>query len=267
MKKGNLIVLSILCITALMIWFSCNPLQPTNESNSTTFNVLDNSDQVKATGALIIYVSPSGSDTNDGLTASTPLYSLSLAAEWAVPGTTIYMASGTYNYKATVSLATTGTASQPIQILANNGKAVLNFSGWIPANETERGAARGIKVERTAQYWYIKGLEICYAPDNGCKCEGGHTTFEQCIFDNNGDGGLQIGLNKDTLSSNPDPENWAAYTTVKNCDAFRNADPATSYENADGFSAKLYCGKGNYFYGCRAWENCDDGWEIGRAHV
>ena len=26
-------------------------------------------------------------------------------------------------------------------------------------------------------------------------------------------------------------------------------------------SCKLYAGKGNRFYGCRAWENCDDGWD------
>jgi pectate disaccharide-lyase len=261
MKKGNLIFLSIFCITALMIWFSCNPLQTANTSTATTFNVLDNSDTIKATGALAIYVSPSGSDTNDGLTSSTPLYSLGIATQWAVAGTTIYVAAGTYNYNATVTLSAVGTASQPIQILATGGKAILNYSSWVPANETERGAARGIKVETTAQYWYLKGLEICYAPDNGCKCEGGHTTFEQCLFDHNGDGGLQIGLNKDTLSSNPDPEHYAAYTTVLNCDSTRNADVATGYENADGFSAKLYCGKGNYFYGCRSWENCDDGWD------
>jgi hypothetical protein len=112
-----------------------------------------------------------------------------------------------------------------------------------------------------AQYWVLKGLEIQYAPDNGIKCEGGHITFEQCVFHHNGDGGLQIGLNKDTFSTNPNPDYWAAYNTVINCDSYRNADPATSYENADGFSCKLYAGKGNYYYGCRAWENCDDGYD------
>ena len=53
----------------------------------------------------------------------------------------------------------------------------------------------------------------------------------------------------------------AAYNYVLNCDAYRNADPATGYENADGFSCKLYAGEGNHYYGCRAWENCDDGWD------
>ena len=72
---------------------------------------------------------------------------------------------------------------------------------------------------------------------------------------------MQIGLSKDDRSTNANSEHWAAYTTVINCDAYRNADPATDYENADGFSCKCYAGKGNFFYGCRAWENADDGWD------
>jgi len=43
------------------------------------------------------------------------------------------------------------------------------------------------------------------------------------LFHHNGDGGIQIGLGKDTLSANPDPENLAAYNKVINCDFIRNA--------------------------------------------
>ncbi len=211
---------------------------------------------------IVLYVAPNGSDSNAGTTIDQPLFSLSKAAAMVGPGSTIYMRGGTYYYTATVSLAATGTAGQPIQVLAYNGeKPILNYQNWHPATETLRGAARGIKVEQSARYWYLKGLEICYAPDNGVKCEGGHTTFEQCVFHHNGDSGLQIGLNKEDYTVNPDPENLAAYTRVINSDSYRNADPATDYENADGFACKLYAGRGNYFYGCRAWENCDDGWD------
>jgi pectate disaccharide-lyase len=210
----------------------------------------------------VMYVSPSGSDTNSGTSLETPFYSLHTAVSHAVAGSVIYMRGGTYNYTSTVFLWQAGTSSSPIKILAYNGeKPVLSYAGWSPATETLRGVARGIKVETSAQYWYIKGIEICYAPDNGCKCEGGYTTFDQVVFHHNGDSGLQVGLNKDTLSSNPDPDHYAAYNQVLNCDSYRNADPATDYENADGFACKLYAGKGNYFYGCRSWENCDDGWD------
>jgi len=138
---------------------------------------------------------------------------------------------------------------------------VLDYSTWHPASEDERGNARGFHITTNAQYWVLQGLEIQYAPDNGIKCEGGHISFDRMVFHDNGDTGLQIGLNKDTLSSNPDPEHFAAYNYVLNCDSYHNNDPATDYENADGFACKLYAGVGNHFYGCRSWNNCDDGWD------
>jgi hypothetical protein len=45
-----------------------------------------------------------------------------------------------------------------------------------------------------------------------------------------------------------------------NCDSYWNADP-TDYGDADGFACKLDVGTNNYFYGCRAWLNVDDGWD------
>ncbi len=260
MKKTNLIILSVICFLFLLIWFSCNPFQQNSEKSS-DYNLLDETDIIKATGAAEIYVSPSGNDLNDGTLAS-PIYSLHLAAQWAAAGSTIYMRGGTYNYTSTVSLAAAGTSSSPITIMPyNNEKPILNYSGWSTSTDAERGLARGIKVEQSAKYWKLISLEICNAPDNGIKSEGAHITFERCVFHHNGDSGIQIGLNKDTYSSNPDPENLAAYNSVINCDSYRNADWGTDYENADGFACKLYAGTGNYFYGCRAWENCDDGWD------
>ncbi|MCB0259532.1 MAG: pectate lyase, partial [Calditrichaeota bacterium] len=47
---------------------------------------------------------------------------------------------------------------------------------------------------------------------------------------------------------------------ILNCDSYYNADPP-DYGDADGFAPKLTVGSGNYFYGCRAWVNCDDGWD------
>jgi hypothetical protein len=209
-----------------------------------------------------IFVSPDGNDATAAGTYDDPFYSLHKAVAKAVPGDTIWMHGGTYEYSSTVFLTTAATADKPITITAYpDEKPILDWSTWKPTTEAIRGSARGIKVEKTAKYWTLKKLEICYAPDNGVKCEGAHTTFDQCIFHHNGDGGLQIGLGKDTLSANPDPENFAAYNRVINCDAYMNADPATEYENADGFSCKLYAGYDNYFYGCRAYHNCDDGWD------
>ena len=49
----------------------------------------------------------------------------------------------------------------------------------------------------------------------------------------------------------------ASNNRIINCDSFFNVDP--SQGNADGFSPKLDVGTGNYFYGCRSWQNSDDG--------
>ncbi|MEI8635135.1 hypothetical protein P4S72_29960 [Vibrio sp. PP-XX7] len=65
-------------------------------------------------------------------------------------------------------------------------------------------------------------------------------------FYENSDTGLQL-------------DNGAAYNFVKNSDSYYNAD--SSLENADGFAAKLKAGTGNYFYGCRSWNNLDDGFD------
>jgi hypothetical protein len=54
-------------------------------------------------------------------------------------------------------------------------------------------------------------------------------------------------------------DNGASYNLIINCDSYFNADP--SQGNADGFAPKLTVGTGNYFYGCRSWQNSDDGWD------
>jgi hypothetical protein len=210
-----------------------------------------------------IYCSPSGNDATGDGSISNPFYSLSTAVALVNPGDFIYMRGGTYYYSAMVELSNKlGSPDHRYYVLAYPGEhPVLNYSNWHPASEAIRSNARGIRVDSTAGYWYIKGLEICYAPDNGVKLEGHHVTFDLCIFHNNGDSGLQIGTSKDDRTSNPDPEHEAAYNVILNCESYLNFDSVTDGENADGFSCKCYAGKGNFFYGCRSYHNADDGWD------
>ena len=48
-----------------------------------------------------------------------------------------------------------------------------------------------------------------------------------------------------------------------NCDSYRNCDTAASPigKDADGFAPKIDVGTGNYFYGCRSWQNSDDAYD------
>jgi hypothetical protein len=77
---------------------------------------------------------------------------------------------------------------------------------------------------------------------------GQHNTFENCAFHHNRNTGLEI-------------NEGGAYTTVLNCDAYRNYDPKKNGSMSDGFGPKQTQGPGNRFIGCRSWENGDDGYD------
>jgi hypothetical protein len=105
---------------------------------------------------------------------------------------------------------------------------------------------KGIALQ--AGYWHIKGFDVKGAGDNGLEISGGsNNIIELCSFYENRDSGVQL-------------SNGAANNQILNCDSYDNADPP-DYADADGFAPKLAVGSGNYFYGCRAWGNVDDGWD------
>ncbi len=198
------------------------------------------------------YVAPFGNDSNPG-TFAQPYYSLAKAVAVATAGDAIYLRGGTYNYSATINLSQSGTASAPIRIWAFPGELpVLNYSSQ-PYGANNRG------INLTGSYWHLKGLEICYAGDNGLKIEGNNNTIEQCVFHHNGDSGVQLGFGHTT--ANPDGQ-LCANNLILNCDSYLNFDFDNMGSDADGFACKMHNGKGNVFRGCRSWRNSDDGWDL-----
>jgi hypothetical protein len=177
---------------------------------------------------------------SDATTVST-LAGLLEAIDDASAGDVIYIRAGTYSPSETIKLENSGTSSQAIVLSAYPGdeRPVFDFSAM-----SEDGSNRGFKV--TGDYWHIYGFDITKAGDNGMYLTGSHNTIEFMKFYENADTGLQL-------------DKGAAYNFVKNSDSYYNAD--SSLENADGFAAKLKVGTGNYFYGCRAWNNLDDGFD------
>ena len=175
-----------------------------------------------------------------------------------MPGDTIYMNSGTYRYSARVNIRAVGEKGSGMIVLSSrDGRAVLDFSA-----QAIDGANQGIR--HTGSYWHFYGLDICNAGDNGLLIErdkpnggnysdiaanvtqGHDNLIENCTFVRNADTGLQM-------------KNLASRNKVVNCDAYYNTDP--DHGDADGFAVKISHGDGNYFYGCRAWQNSDDGWD------
>ena len=139
---------------------------------------------------------------------------------------------------------------------------MLDFSG-MPYHSHSDYPYQGIRL--CCSYWHFYRIDITNASDNGMliernKPEGGtaqdiinatdqahDNIIEECNFYRNGDSGLQM-------------KNLASNNRIINCDAYLNCDEGQG--DADGFAPKISVGDGNYFYGCRAWCNSDDGWDV-----
>ena len=206
----------------------------------------------------VYYCDPSGDDyTADG-SESRPFYSLQKAADIVKPGDIIYMNAGVYRYASRINIGAIGEPnSGMIRLEGHGGRAVLDFEDQ-PIAEANQG------IRLTGSYWHFYGIDIMNAGDNGlliernkpsggsypdiaAKTEEAHdNVIENCSFVRCADTGLQM-------------KNLATYNRVINCDAYYNCDP--DHGDADGFAVKISHGTGNYFYGCRAWQNSDDGWD------
>lgn len=190
-----------------------------------------------------IFVATNGNDNNPG-TKEQPFKTITKAISVAVPGDTIYVRGGIYSLSSTISIGSSksGTSDKKYYLFSYSGeRVVLDFSSM-----TFSGSNRGISLR--ANYWHIKGIEIKGAGDNGMEINGGsYNIIENCSFYENRDTGLQL-------------SNGASNNKIINCDSFNNLDPDDEGD-ADGFAPKLTVGTNNYFYGCRAWQNSDDGWD------
>jgi hypothetical protein len=192
-----------------------------------------------------IFVSPEGDDSNPG-TFELPLKSIAKAVSYAGPDSLIYLRGGIYYDSTTIRLNKSGQPGKYIKIWAYPGeRPVVDFSGQ-PVSTSSRG------FQISHNYWHLKGLEIRNAKDNGIHISAWYTIVEKCSTYRCNDTGIQI-------------SGGGSYNNIIDCDSFENNDPLTNGENADGFAAKLDIGPGNEFYGCRAWLNCDDGWDMYEA--
>lgn len=190
--------------------------------------------------ATSYFVAVNGDDSNAGISIDNPLKTIPKAISLLLPGDTIFVRGGLHEYSSTISISKKGTESENYFLLAYPGEQpILDFSA-------QPFGKRAISL--TGNYWYIKGIIVRYAGDNGLNISGGgNNVVELCSFYENKDSGVQLGKG-------------AHDNTFINCDSYYNADPS-DYGDADGFAPKLDVGGNNRFVGCRAWGNCDDGWD------
>ena len=166
---------------------------------------------------------------------------LQSAIDDASAGDVIYLAAGTYAFSEPLELSANGSSAAPVILSVYPGadRPLLDFSAM-----AESGSNRGLEL--SGDYWHLYGFDITEAGDNCLHVTGSYNTIEFISASRCADTGVQL-------------DGGAAYNLVKNTDSYYNAD--SSLENADGFAAKLGVGTGNHFYGCRAWNNLDDGFD------
>ena len=189
--------------------------------------------------AKSIYVATNGSDGNPGTFAS-PYATITKALSGLAVGDSIIVRGGVYKTTSTIKISGSGTEAKRLYLVAYPGEHVtLDFSSMAVGSSN-----RGIGL--SGSYWYIYGIDVKGAGDNGMNISGSYNILEFCAFYENQDSGCQLG-------------GGASYNKLINCDSYFNIDP--SQGNADGFSPKLDVGTGNSYYGCRSWQNSDDGWD------
>ncbi|WP_111641113.1 right-handed parallel beta-helix repeat-containing protein [Marinimicrobium alkaliphilum] len=193
-------------------------------------------------GENVFFVAPDGSDNNPG-TEEQPLRSIPLAVEMVGPGDVIVLRGGVYHEDDTVNIrGVDGTAEARITLINYPGETpILDFS----AQESGRG------LRLWGDYWNIVGVKVRYAAHNGINIEGNHIRLERCVSYGNEDTGVHI-------------SGYGSYNLVMNCDSYKNVNARDPVGNrADGFTAKGdRLGAGNMFYGNRAWNNSDDGFDF-----
>lgn len=199
-----------------------------------------------------IYVAPAGDNEHPG-TEEEPLASLDAALEAVSPGDVIVMRGGVYEHDNMIRInRPDGSPAQRIVLTAYPGEVpVLDF-----VNQPKKRNYHGLYI--TADYWHVIGLTFRYASHNGIRNDGSYNILEQLTVYGNHDSGIHMA-------------GTASFNLLKNCDSFHNFNYDTDRSspvggNADGITIKFAnIGPGNHIYGCRAWENSDDGYDFWRA--
>lgn len=215
------------------------------------------------------YVSTSGSDSNDGLSLSTPWLTWQKAIdESPQPGDTIFIRSGTYTVAASkfsgVWVHTnSGTSSGRIVMMKHPGDPSRPILDCQNLTQTNNNLVTGIRFWQS-DYWHLKDLVIQNVPHAGSGTRGRGIFVENSthhIYENIeilGCAGSGFYMSDQSNSNTSHANN----TLIINCDSHDNNDSQYGGEHADGFGYGESCGSGVRFVNCRAWDNADDGFDL-----
>jgi hypothetical protein len=208
--------------------------------------------------AATYYVATGGSDSSNGLTEGSAFASIEKACAVVHAGDRIYVRGGVYaplhlNQSPAIYLNTvaSGTSSAPIQIWNYpNERPVFDFSTVTFSTDTIWG------LWFTGNYWHWKGFDFIGCPQYAGQNMSTAFRMQDCndcivenvrFYNNYAEGFVLAGNSTGNL--------------ILNCDSFDNQDPLSNYQNANGYMSVTNAGTSNTFRNCRAWWNCDDGFD------
>ncbi|WP_173074030.1 sigma-70 family RNA polymerase sigma factor [Phytohabitans rumicis] len=182
-----------------------------------------------------IYVAPNGSDGADG-TLARPYATLGKAVAVARPGLTIALRGGTYRPAEPVTITISGTPDARITL--------SNYRDETPVIDASRVPADKWMITQQASHWTVQGLEIKNSKSHAYACLScQYVTFRRLSIHDNVESGLTVrGAN--TIGNQ-----------VLDSDFFDN--------QGIGLGIKFGSGADNVIRGCRAYQNGDDGIDLG----
>lgn len=145
-------------------------------------------------GAVTYWVSPTGSNSNTGLSEAAAWLSMDNGDLTGVllPGDTINILPGTYTPSATYVLATSGTATQPI-VYRKAGKAEVIFNGAGASSEV---------IQIDGDHIRLCAIRINNAKDDAIRVNGDSCMVTHCYLKASGRHGIRIYGNYTTIYRN-----------------------------------------------------------------
>jgi hypothetical protein len=214
--------------------------------------------------AATYYVSTTGSDSNAG-TIGSPWLTWGYAWNRLVAGDILYIRAGTYttmqglgggNYNGVRIAYKNGTSGSHITVSVYPGdsRPILDCS----ALSTIAGYHRGVLMDNCS-YWDFNGLII----KNVREYTSSPTTYTGSAWEMQTCSNINITYCDVTYCMNGFSLS-GLFTNVNyiNCDAYENWDIYQSGDLCNGFNGNISATSTVTYTGCRAWKNCDDGFDF-----
>jgi hypothetical protein len=189
------------------------------------------------------FVAPDGSDTSDGSRAH-PFATMGKAVAKVRPGQTIALRGGTYEPTTDVRIEISGTASKRITLSNYRDERPVIDAAGVPDGRWA--------VTHLGDYWTVQGLEIKNSHTQAyicVSCRG--MVFRRLSLHDNVQGGLLL-RGDDTVGNQ-----------VLDSDFYGNHDPELAGQAGVGVGVRFGSGRGNVLRGNRAYDNGDNGFDLG----